>query len=205
MCARRQRRRPRKNGPTKEWPRRYSYNMAASYVTGSHDIKVGVNGTGGTFYHAVRANGDLTEQFTDANLTIPQSVIIRNTPVQSQERLSVDAGVYAMDTWKMKRLTINAGLREEWLRSGVDAFSAPAGRFVPARSATAKTDLPSWRDLAPRFQAVYDVFGTSKTAVKFSLNRYDAAQTTSVAASFNPLASKTSAAVPWIDVNGDKI
>jgi carboxypeptidase family protein len=35
---------------TKEWPRRYSYNAATSYVTGSHDIKLGVNGTGGTFY-----------------------------------------------------------------------------------------------------------------------------------------------------------
>jgi hypothetical protein len=190
---------------TKEWPRRYSYNMSTSYVTGSHDIKVGVSGTGGTFFHAVRANGDLTEQFSDADLTAAQSVIIRNTPVQSQERLSVDMGIYAMDTWKVKRLTVNAGLREEWLRSGVDAFSAPAGRFVPARSAAAKTDLPSWRDLAPRFQAIYDLFGNAKTALKFSLNRYDAAQTTSVAASFNPLASKTSAAISWTDLNGDKV
>jgi hypothetical protein len=190
---------------TKEWPRRYSYNAAASYVTGSHSIKVGVNGTGGTYFHAARANGDLTEQFSDAELTIAQSVIIRNTPVQSQERLALDMGIYAMDTWKVKRLTVNGGLREEWLRSAVDAFSAPAGRFVPARSAPATTNLPNWRDLAPRFQAVYDLFGTGKTAVKFSLNRYDAAQTTSVAASFNPLGSKTSAAIPWTDLNGDRV
>jgi hypothetical protein len=190
---------------TKEWPRRYSYNAAAAYVTGSHDIKFGVNGTGGTFYHAARANGDLTEQFSDANLTVAQSVIIRNTPVQSGERLSLDMGIYAMDTWKVKRLTVNAGLREEWLRSGVEAFSAPAGRFVPARSAAAKTNLPNWRDLAPRFQAVYDLFGNAKTAVKFSINRYNASQTTSIAASFNPLGSKTSAAIPWMDLNGDKV
>lgn len=190
---------------TKEWPRRYSYNVAASYVTGSHDFKFGVNGTGGTFFHAVRANGDLTEQFSDADLTIAQSVVIRNTPVQSQERLSLDMGIYAMDTWKVKRLTINAGVREEWLRSGVSAFSAPVGRFVPARSAPSKTDLPNWRDLAPRFQAVYDLFGNAKTAVKFSMNRYDAAQTTSLATSFNALASKTSASIPWTDLNGDKV
>lgn len=190
---------------TKEWPRRSSYNAAAAYVTGSHTFKVGLNGTSGSFYHAVRANGDLTQQFSDAALTIAQSVIIRNTPVQSQELLELDMGVYAMDTWTMKRLTINAGLRNEWLRSGLAAFSTPAGRFVPARSAPARTDLPKWRDLAPRFQAVYDLFGNAKTAVKFSVNRYNAAQTTSVAASFNPLASRTSPAVPWTDLNGDRI
>jgi Carboxypeptidase regulatory-like domain len=199
-----------------EYPTRYSYNVALSYVTGSHHVKFGANGTGGDFFHSTRANADLTEQFTNANtaayingggpvaFSAPVSVVVRNTPVQSEERLNWDLGVFGMDTWTMRRLTVNAGLRWEYLNSQVVAQTSPAGRFVPARSAPENLNLPSWKDFAPRFQAVYDITGSGKTAVKFSLNRYNQAQTTSLAAGFNPLASKT-ATIPWTDLNGDGI
>ena len=51
---------------------------------------------------------------------------------------------------------------------------------------------------------VYDLFGNGKTAVKYSLNRYNLARTTGVASNYNPLLSQT-ATLQWRDVNGDDI
>jgi hypothetical protein len=199
-----------------QWPARYSYMASGSYITGSHHIKVGVNGTWGTFYHEVRSNADLYEEFTNVDTTQyranggpivfsnPVSVVVRNTPVASQERLSRDLGLYGQDSWTLNRLTVNAGIRWEYLNSGVDSITAPAGRFVPARTAKQLTDTPNWKNWAPRFQMVYDLFGNSKTALKYSVNRYNAAETTTISGGFNPLSSKTFR-LNWTDLNGDNI
>ncbi len=68
----------------------------------------------------------------------------------------------------------------------------------------AVTNLPDWNDWAPRFAAVYDLFGNAKTAIKYSLNRYNRAQTTGIASAYNPLAV-TSSTLTWNDKNGDDI
>ncbi len=195
---------------TTQSPARYSANASASYVTGSHNIKVGFQRTWGTFYHTVDANADLTQQYrsngTGKAFTVPDTVIIRNTPLATYgERLNYDLGIYAQDSWKLKRMTINAGLRFEKLNAQVEAAEAPAGRFVPARSFTVIPDLPNWSNWAPRFAMVYDVFGNAKTALKYSLNKYNEARTTGIAGNYNPLLSQTSTALTWRDVNGDDI
>ena len=53
---------------------------------------------------------------------------------------------------------------------------------MPAREFAEVENLPDWSDRAPRFAAVYDLFGNSKTALKYSLNRYNQARTTGIAA-----------------------
>jgi hypothetical protein len=64
--------------------------------------------------------------------------------------------------------------------------------------------MPTWKDWAPRFGAVYDLFGNAKTAVKFGLNRYNESRTTQFASRYNPNAL-TSATVNWTDLNADDI
>ena len=83
-------------------------------------------------------------------------------------------------------------------------MTSSAGRFAPARAFPTTPNLPNWTDIAPRFGAAYDVFGTGKTALKFSLNRYDDSRTTGIAAQYNPLALST-ARLTWRDLNGDDI
>jgi hypothetical protein len=76
--------------------------------------------------------------------------------------------------------------------------------YSAARTVVESTGIPSWNNWAPRFQGVFDVFGDSKTAIKYSANRYNTAQTTSIADGFNPIAASTSR-LDWTDVNGDNI
>jgi hypothetical protein len=73
----------------------------------------------------------------------------------------------------MRRLTLNYGLRVEWFAAGMDATSAPPGRFVPARDFPAQYGLIKWGpDYAPRLSAVYDLRGDGRTALKTSFSKY---------------------------------
>ena len=80
-----------------------------------------------------------------------------------------DLGFYLQDSWTIKRLTLNPGVRIEYF-NGKDERDRRAGRrFVPARYFPEEKDLPNWKnDVAPRMSLAYDVFGTGKTAVKSS-------------------------------------
>lgn len=201
----------RKAAPTShltESPARYAVSGAGTYLLGQHTLKVGMQATWGNFMHTRDANADLVQQYrsnsTGIPFSVPDSVLVRNTPLSYGERLNYDLGIYAQDSWTLNRLTINAGLRYEKLKAQVLAAESPAGRFVPARSFEAIENLPNWSNFAPRFAAVYDLFGNGKTALKYSLNRYNMARTTGVAASYNPLLNQT-ATLQWRDVNGDDI
>jgi len=198
---------------TTQSPLRYAAMASASYVTGSHNMKFGFQRTWGHFNHTTDANADLYENFasgvnnggTGVPFTRPVTVTVRNTPVASGEVLNQDLGIYGQDSWTIKRLTVNAGLRWERLNAQVIEGNSPAGRFVPARHFDEVLNLPDWKsDWAPRFAVVYDLFGTAKTALKYSVNKYNLARTTGIADSYNPLASSTSS-LPWTDLNGDGI
>jgi hypothetical protein len=200
---------------TTQSPIRYAVNASLSYITGSHSFKVGLQRTWGTFYHTVDVNADLTQQYrsnsTGKAFTVPDTVFIRNTPLSTYgERLNYDLGIYAQDSWRLNRLTINAGIRFEALNAQVEPAVAAAGRFVPERRFEGIENLPNWRNWAPRSSVVYDLFGNAKTALKYSLNKYNLARTTGIAEDYNPLRSlgattATSPALAWRDVNGDDI
>jgi len=194
---------------TTQSPERQNMQAAVSYVTGIHNFKVGFQYTWGDYWHTLDANGDLTQQYrsnaTRVPFSVPDSVVIRNTPLLYGERLNRDFGIYGQDSWRIHdRLTVNGGLRWENLVAQVLESDSPAGRFVPARHTDALPNLPSWKDMAPRFSAVYDLFGSGKTALKYSLNRYNQTRTTGIAANYNPFLSQT-ATLPWRDINGNDI
>jgi len=80
----------------------------------------------------------------------------------------------------------------------------PAGRWVPARVQPEVKDRPDWKNWAPRSSFVYDLFGNGRTALKYSINKYNTAENTGTAAGFNVLGSTTSTR-QWTDLNGDHI
>jgi hypothetical protein len=197
-------------GPTNttESPVAFYWNAAMTWVKGDHTFKIGANNRQGTFKHTRDANADLVQQYrsssTGVRWSVPDSVLIRNTPLSYGERLNRDLGIYIQDSWRINRLTANIGLRWETLSAKVLAGRSPAGRFVPERTFDEIKDVPSWNDIAPRMALVYDVFGNGQTAIKYSLNRYNLSRTTGIAANYNPLLSQT-ATLPWRDVNGNDV
>lgn len=185
------------------YPDRYNLQGSISYVTGSHNFKTGTQWTSGPYRRTRTGNADLVQRYRNG---VPDSVIVYNTPLDVKSRLNADLGVFAQDAWTLKRLTVNVGARWEYFNSEVSTEESPAGRFVPARSFDA-IPMPVWKDIAPRFGIVYDLFGDAKTAIKAGINRYEQAQTVALAESFNPLSLTLASqgTLSWTDLNKDDI
>ncbi len=183
-----------------QYPDRFALAGSVSYITGAHNVKVGVQNTWGRYRRTRSANGDIRAFFNNG---VPFRVDALNTPLEWLDQLDADLGVYAQDAWTINRLTMNVGVRFEHFKHQIPEETAPAGRFTAARS-FGPIQLPTWNSAAPRFGAVYDLFGNQKTAIKFSLGKYMQQGTTGFSEQFNPLAL-TAAQLTWNDQNGDRI
>ena len=106
-------------------------------------------------------------------------------PYHALNTLKGDLGLYVQDQWTLRRATINAGVRYDYLNAYVPAQDVYGNRWIPARSFGEIDDLPLWHDVSPRVGVAYDLFGNGKTAIKATLNRYVQGQV-SIAVANNP-------------------
>jgi hypothetical protein len=174
------------------------FSASGTYVTGSHQVRFGIQDSFGPARASYTANGDGYMTFTNG---VPTSFTAYNTPVYAWPRLNADLGWFAMDTWRFKRLAITAGIRWEYLSAEISAENAPAGRFVTARSVPNTTcqtvkGMGCWGDWAPRLGVVYDVFGNHKTAIKAGFGKYNSQYSTGFTNNLNPMALVTQT-VAW--------
>lgn len=182
------------------YPDRFAAALSASYVTGAHNVKVGIQDTWGRYMQFRSSNGDLRANFNNG---VPFQAVILNTPVRFRDNLKADLGVYAQDSWAINRLTVNYGMRWELFASGIPKETSGNGRFASERT-FGPIDMPTWKSIAPRAGVVYDLFGNQKTALKASFGKFMQAGTTGFSNSYNPLAL-TTATVAWTDLNNDGV
>ncbi|MQA29963.1 MAG: TonB-dependent receptor [Luteitalea sp.] len=182
---------------------RYAQRFSATYVTGSHSFKVGMQLQQHVHDRTDVVNGDVTYTL---NRGVPTRITQFATPYTQMNRTKADLSLYAQDQWAIKRLTINYGLRFDYYNGYVPAEHVDAGQFVGVRDFAAVNDVPNWKDLNPRLGGSYDLFGTGRTALKVSLGRYSGKESVSVAQFNNPVTtSVNSTNRSWTDANGNYI
>ena len=191
-------------GTIDSWTKNYTSMASASYVTGSHALKTGVNyGWGHRIRRWPTPNAADIIQLRFNN-DVPAQVVVRNTPIDgSKEVMNADFGLFGQDAWTMKRLTLNLGGRYDYFNAEVPALSAPASTWVPARDRAAVKDVPSWHDWAIRLAASYDVFGNGKTALKASASKYVASAALGFSELFNTLTAQSETRT-WNDADGNR-
>ena len=149
-----------------------SFNGSMSYVTGSHNAKVGFELQRGHFLRG--DNNDTTGGlwYTVA-AGVPQFVTIQSPLAGWQNNLNYNLGIFAQDQWTLDRLTLNGGVRLDMLNESTEPFTAEPHRWLPNRndSFAAVENVPNWKDVNPRIAAAYDLFGNGKTALKASASR----------------------------------
>ncbi|HEY1301995.1 MAG TPA: carboxypeptidase regulatory-like domain-containing protein [Vicinamibacterales bacterium] len=163
-----------------------NYRASASYVTGTHNIKVGMTLMHQWRYTTQEVNNSVALVLRNAQ---PFSLTEYATPIQFHETVNYNMGLYGQDQWTIRRLTMNYGVRLDFLNAQVDAQDIAAGPFTPAHHFDAIHNVPNWKDVDPRVGISYDLFGNGKTALKASIGRYVVADAYSIARAVNPVQS----------------
>ena len=103
---------------------------------------------------------------------LPSQITQFYAPVDYALR-TADHALFAQDQWRIKRLTLNLGLRFDWFQGKDPAQTEPAQPQygLAAKSFDAVHSAADWKDLNPRLGAAYDLFGNGKTALKVSISR----------------------------------
>ena len=151
-----------------DWIGAHTWNSAASYITGSHSMKFGYQGA---FHVDNRAPGGstLTYRFNNG---IPNRFTMNIREYRSSSRVRYNA-FYAQDQWTRNRLTLSGGLRFDHSWSYYPEQSIGGTRFLPLVTVFPESKgVEGYNDISPRIGAVYDLFGTGKTAIKFNTGRY---------------------------------
>ena len=117
----------------------------------------------------------------------------------------MELGVFAQDAWKIERFTLNLGLRYDRVEHGLQRVElAEAGPYVPGARRPALAGVPIYNDINPRAGVAMDVFGNGRTAVKFSVGRYNQLSRGDFTSRFHPFNSSINSAFRnWTDVNGN--
>lgn len=178
-----------------------SAKFAASYVTGTHAAKFGVDiGWGSVYNQNWRTNGGLTYTLVNG---VPRAITRTLTPRDEREA-EHHMAFFGQDQWTIKQLTVNAGLRFDYQYQWVPEQVSGPGPFVPQQTWPAVKDIVGWKDLSPRLGVAYDLFGDGKTALKATVSRYAVRDSTAFATASNPLLFNATATRTWTD-NGDFI
>jgi hypothetical protein len=98
---------------------------------------------------------------------------------------------------------VNAGLRYDYLNGYLPEQYSPPIQFFPVERRYARTDVINQKDFGPRVGLTYDLFGTAKTAVKFSTGKFFEMEAITRLQAVNPLAAaaSSSATRAWTDAN----
>jgi hypothetical protein len=188
---------------------RYSQDFSATYVTGAHSFKLGVQNDVLATNAQYIVNGNVNYTFRNG---VPNSVTQFSTPYLRHDRGN-DFGLYFQDRWRTGRLTVGYGLRFDWYYGWVPKQQTPGdtsawpgapdhNEWLGERSYDAVKGIPSWKDLNPRVDLAYNLFGNGRTALKFAVGRYVAKTNVDVPTANNPITTSViSATRSWGDDN----
>jgi hypothetical protein len=151
----------------------YSWRSSASYVSGGRTLKVGYIGQQIVNHFATVQMNDqwLSYGFNNGSpITFIQwaGPGMQNTHVQTH-------AVYAQEQWTLGRLTLSGALRYDRSSGSFPEQTVGPNPWVPTPVIIPAAEGTKYNDFTPRAAAVYDLFGTGKTALKFNVGKYLAA------------------------------
>ncbi len=196
------------------WNVNLHYRAAVSYITGSHVFKAGFNNAWGHHENTPFEIGPYSYDITLGFAPNAGTLNLLATPYTTEIDVDADFGMFVQDKWTHDRWTATGALRFDWFKNSYPAQSAGPGILAPTRNINfPETDNISWKDITPRLALAYDVFGTGKTALKTSLNKYLVGLGTfsfgannGITSARNPINTLVNTATrPWTDGNGNYV
>ena len=187
------------SGATSRWsPKEVdSYRASVSYVTGSHNFKFGM--TALRQWTGTTQESESTPPWTRTLIYGSWPILVDFFGSSMEENQAATWGLYAQDQWTLDRLTLNLGVRWDYVNVGYPDGVRPANNWVPTEFTFPGQTVLTWKDLQPRFGLAYDLLGTGRTALKFSANRYGKRESTDWGQRVNPAVVNRSQRRSWND------
>jgi hypothetical protein len=169
---------------------------------GRHELRFGIDQS-----HVM--NRQTTRRWDDLGLTYRSAtnaaanVTLFSTPIETESGVDITA-LFLQDSYTVGRLTVTGGVRYERLEAFLPDQQSPPSRWFPSltRSFEEQRNVVLWHNTGPRVSAAYDLFGNSKTALKFAAGRYYYQVPSTLANNVNANGSY-SEQWTWNDANGD--
>ena len=190
------------------WSNPNHWRAGTSYVTGSHSMKVGYQGSL-LINETSRVRNDtlLAYRF---NQGIPNQVSVAIPDWLTADTTSV-AAFFVQDTWTRNRLTLQGALRYDrassWSPAGGNGATGTSALNAAPIQFDKLMSVDAYNDITPRFGVAYDLFGNGKTALKFTMGHYLDAATNDSAYTRNNPANRTVSTYDrgWTDNDNDKV
>jgi hypothetical protein len=182
----------------------YAWRAAATYVTGTHNLKIGINNVNGTVAQTQYQVGDnLAYRFRNG---VPNRITLNATPYTNAATQNYDFGLFVQDTITLNRFTIGGAVRFDWFKTSFDERTVGAAQYTPERNYVFPAgDILTFTDVSYRSSVTYDVFGNGRTALKFTASKYLEGQTLNgIGRAGDPvsrMANNTN--INWNDADGD--
>ena len=127
-------------------PNIWQFKASATYVTGSHAIKVGFDDSLGPPVPA-GARHQLATSYRFNN-GVPNQITMRASPVSRYDDLKAELGMFIQDKWTLNKLTLTGGLRFDYFNTYFPATPLGPGPLVPTRNFTVpEYEWDNWKDL----------------------------------------------------------
>src|SRR5688572_4315957 len=190
------------------WSAPNHWRASMSYVTGSHSMKVGYQGS--LLINRTKRVRNPTLLSYNFNQGRPTQFTVAIPDWTTGDNTSV-AALFVQDTWTRGRLTLQGALRYDrawsWSPAGINGTQVTSAVNPAAIQFDKLMSVDSYNDITPRFGVAYDVFGTGRTALKFNFGHYlDAATNDSAYTRNNPAGRTVSTySRAWTDNDNDKV
>ncbi len=206
-------------GGGRDWElrrRRNQFTGAVSYFKdnfagGSHNFKVGgeyMDEKGETLWNSYYTDNVI--HFVNGSLQGPlaatTAAAVRLTNNSDSWSALATTSAFVTDTWSVKKLTLNLGLRFDRYRVYTPEQQLAAGRFVPVPLTFAAVDkIVGFNHIVPRLGATYDLMGDGKTVLKANWGRFYFNPGIALADAVNPNTGSQYADYAWNDLNNDRV
>ena len=183
------------------WLNPYQLRGSASYVTGTHSVKVGFQRTWNNYADQSNNPNPIAYRFNNG---VPNQLTLTDSPRDRQFKVYT-GGIYAQDSWVLGRLTLQGGVRYDTSHAFAPAQTAGFTRYVPNGFNIPETEGSAIRDITPRMAVSYDLNGDGRTALKMTLGKYMGVSELGIQGeALNPtLRLSTSTSRAWTDNDRD--
>jgi hypothetical protein len=170
-----------------------SFIPAKPHLGGTHQFSLGTTNDwegAGTRALEDKPSGDYLLQFQNG---APNKIVVYNYPFPNSLNSLNSQSIYLTDTYAIKHLAINVGVRAERYHTFYPQQDKPAGQFsniFPAQTFPSR-ELLTWQDVVPRVGVAWDISGNGKTVIKASFGVFGDTMGDLFGAAFNPNAQQS--------------